>query len=70
MSTKMILLNEKGVYYRLRLIDQGQKVGPIVEIGTIQSQKSLTVLYRASAKCSPGRVGGLKIAGMPANQQP
>jgi hypothetical protein len=59
MSTKMILLNEKGVYYRLRLIDQGQYVGPIVEIGTIQSQKSLTVLYKTSPSYSPGRVGEL-----------
>ena len=34
-------------------------VTPIVERGTTQSQKSLTVLYRTSASSSPGRVGGL-----------
>ena len=49
---------------------KNQQVGSIVERGAIQSQKSLTVLYGTSAASSPGRVDGLKIAGMPANQQP
>ena len=35
------------------------EVTPIVERGTIQSQKSLIVLYRPSASYSPGGVGGL-----------
>ena len=33
------------------------EVTPIGEGGTIQSHKSLTVLHRASASSSPGRVG-------------
>lgn len=35
------------------------EVMPIVEGGTIQSQKSLTLLYGTSAKSSPGGAGEL-----------